>query len=47
MTNQGIVDTIDLCLRRRRVPADIREIILDAVFRLLNDRFGVDLGRKP
>lgn len=27
MTNQGIVDTIDLCLRRRKIPAEIREFI--------------------
>ena len=42
MTNQRIVDLVDDALPSR-IPMIVREKILDAIWRILNDEMGIDL----
>jgi hypothetical protein len=42
MTNQQIVDAVEESLPSK-VPANVREKILDAVWQVLNDHLGIDI----
>lgn len=43
MTNQKIVDLVDDALPSR-LPEEVKEKILDAIWQILNDEMGIDLG---